>query len=316
MKEKGITKFILQLLVSGGLVLLLLLIIDVKEMFSLIRNINFIFFVCIIGLFSVDRMLMAYKWNLLLKVKGMNIPLKEVVKVYYMGTFMGLFLPTTVGIDVIRGYKLFRDGYQGSDVVSSIIIERFLGFIASAILALISSTLLLFVLDFDIAHIFYLSFGLFVGLILIFILSMKIHIFAKLDRVKSVFIQKLNKLYNSYRMYQSHKKILVIFLLLSLIEQLVPVFANYLASCALNLSIPLWIFFLVMPIVQLIARMPIPSFNSLGVIEGLMAYLFSILHLSTTHAVTIGLIGQIAILLATLPGIYFIFTTKTKVSRV
>jgi len=56
--------------------------------------------------------------------------------------------------------------------------------------------------------------------------------------------------------------------------------------------------------VQLISRIPI-SFEGLGVNEGLLVYFFSLLGLSKTGAFTIGLLGHIAIIIATLPALFF-----------
>ena len=121
---------------------------------------------------------------------------------------------------------------------------------------------------------------------------------------KNLLFSKFKKLYLSYAEYKNHKGLLSLFLALSILEQLAAVIGTYLACRALNLSIPFIYFLLIIPLVQLISRIPI-SFEGLGVNEGLLVYFFSLLGLSKTGAFTIGLLGHIAIIIATLPALFF-----------
>ena len=133
-------------------------------------------------------------------------------------------------------------------------------------------------------------------------------IFLKIDKnerlSKNILFSKLKKLYLSYAEYKNHRGLIFLFFILSVLEQFIPVIANYLACRALNLSIPFVYFLLIIPLVQLISRIPI-SFEGLGVNEGLLVYFFSLLGLSKTGAFTIGLLGHIAIIIATLPALFF-----------
>jgi uncharacterized membrane protein YbhN (UPF0104 family) len=66
-------------------------------MVVLLKNINVYYFIMLLVLVTIDRIFMAYKWLLLLRVKDKNISLPTVIRIYYIGTFIGFFLPTTVG---------------------------------------------------------------------------------------------------------------------------------------------------------------------------------------------------------------------------
>lgn len=309
-RRKRIFNFIIQLVVSIILITLLLRWVNIGDMISLFKNINIYYFILLLALVTLDRIFMAYKWHLLLKIKDTSISLVSAIRTYYIGTFIGSFLPTTVGGDIVRVLKLHSEKRKGTDVLSSVILERMLGFIASAVLAPIAA---LFLISF-----FKLNIGRFLGiagvLLFLFIILMLIPfneaIFRKIDKneklSRNFLFNKFRNLYLSYAKYKNNKNILILFLALSILEQLVPVIGNYLAGRALNLSIPFVYFLLIVPLVQLISRIPI-SFEGFGVNEGLLVYFFSLLGLSKTGAFTIGLLGHIAIIIATLPALFFYF---------
>ena len=251
---------------------------------------------------------MAYKWHMLLKVKDTSISFSSAVKSYYIGTFIGFFLPATVGGDIVRVLKLRSERKKGTDVLSSVILERMLGLIAAAILAPIAVLFLISFFELDI-WIFLLIAGVLLFLFIIFmLLPFNEFIFQKINKnqrlARSLLFNKFKKLYQSYAEYKNHRSLLVLFLILSILEQLIPVVANYLACRALNLSIPFIYFLLIIPLVQLISKIPI-SFEGFGINEGLLVYFFALLGLSGTGAFTIGLLGHISIMIAALPGLYF-----------
>ena len=300
--------FVVQILISIVLIILLLRWINIGDMLSLLKNVNLLYLALLLVLISFDRIFMAYKWHMLLKVKDTSIPLSSAIRSYYIGTFIGFFLPATVGGDIVRVLKLRSERKKGTDVLSSVILERMLGLIAAAILAPIAVLFLISFFELDI-WIFLLIAGV---LLFLFIILMLIpfneFIFQKINKnqrlARSLLFNKFKKLYQSYAEYKNHRSLLVLFLILSILEQLIPVVANYLACRALNLSIPFIYFLLIIPLVQLISKIPI-SFEGFGINEGLLVYFFALLGLSGTGAFTIGLLGHISIMIAALPGLYF-----------
>lgn len=261
---------------------------------------------------------MSYKWLLLLRVKNKNISIFTVIRVYYIGTLIGFFLPTTVGGDVVRVLKLQSEENKGSDVLSSVILERMLGFVASAILAAITALCMILIYKLHIWHFLIIAGAVLVLFILILVVSLNKRLINRIDKSKkssrNFLLDKLKKLYMSYSEYKDHKGLLLIFLALSILEQLIPVLANYLACLALNLKIPFIYFLLIIPLVQLISRIPV-SFEGIGINEGLMVYFFGLFALSKTGAFSIGLLGHVAIIIATLPALIFYFRDMKKTLR-
>jgi uncharacterized protein (TIRG00374 family) len=307
-KRKRIFNLIIQLVLSIVLIILLLRLINIPNMLSLLKNVNVYYFILLLALITFDRIFMAYKWHLLLKVRDMGISVFSAIRTYYIATFIGFFLPTTVGGDIIRVLKLRSKKGGRTDVLSSVIVERILGFIASAILVPIAALFLISLFKLNVWRFLGIAGILLFFFTILMFISFNERIIRKIDKSnklsKNFFLSKFKNLYLSYTKYKNHKGILALFLGLSILEQLIPVIGNYLACRALNLSIPFIYFLLIIPLVQLISRIPI-SFEGIGVNEGLLVYFFSLLGLSKTGAFTIGLLGHIAIIIATLPALFF-----------
>ncbi len=309
-RNKRIIIFVLQVTVSIVLIIFLLRLINVTDMLFLLKNINIYFFIILLALNTFDRFFMAYKWHLLLKVKDNSISFFSVIKTYYIGTLIGFFLPTTVGGDLVRVVVLRSEKKSGSDVLSSVILERMLGFIAGAILASVTAFFLISFFELNVWRFLGIAGIILLLFVIIIVVSFNKKIIDRIDRNERLsgnfLLSKLKKLYLSYAEYKNHKGVLALFLGLSILEQFVPVIGNYLASLALNLEIPFIYFLLIIPIVQLISKVPV-SFEGIGINEGLMVYFFGLLGLSKTGAFSIGMLGHFAVIVATLPGIYFYF---------
>lgn len=185
-----------------------------------------------------------------------------------------------------------------------------LGFIASAILASITTLLLIILFKLRIWRFLWIAIAVFLGFTIIIFISLNEFIIKKIEKSKRLsknfILVRFQKFYKSYSQYKNHKLVLAVFLILSIIEQFAPAIGNYLASLALNINVPFIYFLLIMPLIQLISRIPV-SFEGFGVSEGLLVYFFALFGFSKTGAFSIGLLGHIAIILAALPALFFYF---------
>ena len=83
-------------------------------------------------LVAVDRVLMAYRWLVLLRpFAGPDGPrFSAVVRIFLVSTFVGTFLPGTVGGDAVRAYALSQERVPGSAAVASVLMDRLLGMVS------------------------------------------------------------------------------------------------------------------------------------------------------------------------------------------
>jgi glycosyltransferase 2 family protein len=308
-------RIVLQILVSLGLLAFLFSRVDLTELKSRLGDLSLAWIAFIFVLYSADRLLMTYKWRLLLEAKGLHAPFWELAKLYYASTFIGMFLPVTVGADVIRGYKLFKDGHHGVDVATSIVVERLLGFLAAAIAAFVCCAVLVFGMGHDVLPVFWITAALLAAVGLGFVAPLNFPFFRRLAKHHDWILRKMEKLYGPYSAYRDHVPLLVVFTLLSVVAQMGPVIANWAAARALQIDIPFWVFLLVMPVTQLIAKLPI-SVSGFGVTQGMVALLLGRMNYSVTHAVIISLLADLTGTIAALPGMFFEIRTKREESGV
>ncbi len=299
--KKGL---IIKFIISFVLMSYLFWKVDLKEIKALLSNVNLRLFIFSIFVITADRIWMAYKWNILLKAKGLRTSILKVIKSYYEGTFFGFFLPISVGGEGVRLYSISKDLKDVKGILASMFIEKFIGFIGVSIfccfsliiLAERSKELSTFTSS------FILIFSLFV---IIFILSLWGNFFEIINRtlgsINIPFRKKIEDFYNSYIEYRNLKKSLFIFFILTLFEQLFPISVNYFISLSLNLEIPLINFFIFIPIIYLTARIPI-SVDAIGIQEGLYVLFFNMAGISSDDALMLGIIGRIATYLSVIPG--------------
>lgn len=83
----------------------------------------------------VDRALMAYRWVVLLRPIGERPPLGAVMRVFFVSTFLGTFLPASVGGDAVRAFGLSRLSVAPGPAVASVLMDRLLGVLSIVIVA-------------------------------------------------------------------------------------------------------------------------------------------------------------------------------------
>jgi uncharacterized protein (TIRG00374 family) len=86
----------------------------------------------------VDRVLMAHRWiALLCIVEGPRPPIGRLVEIFFTSTFLGTFLPASIGGDAVRAYSLSRDAVSGADAVASVFMDRMLGVASILLMSLV-----------------------------------------------------------------------------------------------------------------------------------------------------------------------------------
>jgi uncharacterized membrane protein YbhN (UPF0104 family) len=306
MTKSNLKSYLWKLLVSLLLILFLLRFVNQREMAELLKNIRWPFLIGYFVLNFFDRLIMAYKWKILLDAKAIPCSWKKLIVVYFKGTFWGNLFPTSLGGDAIRAYELSRNSNNGIDVVSSIIMERFLGFLSSAVMAIMVIPLLFFMVpDFPRILLWLLLIFLSAGVIFLILLmrgggppALKNWL------TKLPWAGKISQVTSSFVLYRKQPRALGRFFLWSFGEQLVPILTLYFLVLTLGLPVPFLYLIPIIPIAQFFARIPV-SLSGFGIQEGLFITLFSFFGISTTVAFTLGLASNLGNIFVGLPGAYF-----------
>ncbi len=94
------------------------------------------FGVCL-GLVVCDRALMAWRWLALLRAVETppRVPLHQIVRIFFVSTFVGTFLPGSIGGDAVRAISLSRLGAPTRLSVGSVAVDRLLGTVSVLLMA-------------------------------------------------------------------------------------------------------------------------------------------------------------------------------------
>ncbi len=90
-----------------------------------------------VALVLIDRVLMAWRWLALLRGVEANRPLQSpaLLRVFFVSTFVGTFLPGSVGGDAVRALSATRHGVTTANAVASVAVDRLLGTISVLLMA-------------------------------------------------------------------------------------------------------------------------------------------------------------------------------------
>lgn len=300
--------------VGTGLLTVLFATADFGRIAAVARQSAIGFLLLALLMALADRVIMAYKWNILLQAKHIHVPLQDAVGIYLISTFLGLFLPATVGGDAIRAVALAQRGYRTEDVLSSILVERIWGAASLLVMIVASIGLAYEVLDVSVlatAQGAVVALGLLcavlAGLILLMVSPRLSRIvLSVIDRLETYppirrFVGKCRGVYVSYRAYNASVAAVWRFFLFSLMENVFPVLVCYFTALALHVPIPFLYLVILVPIILLLGRLPI-SIDGAGIHEGLFVAFLTLVGVGRSDALLAGLVSHAIGIIAVLPG--------------
>jgi glycosyltransferase 2 family protein len=256
--------------------LLVIYVVDVRAVLQTLSRCDPLWALIALGVFTLDRVLMSFKWGLLLTIRGYRITLTQRLMVYCSSMMWGLALPSTVGADGIRVVLVRRFGVRVDDGLATILVERGLGFISALLMAVMSLLLLRLVVPDAAAYDYALLAGIASLLIAIIVLVLSFSSNA-VTSVLSVLPARLanssvarlvSRLHEAYRSLAFDRGRLMLFFALTVAEQLLMAVCYGLVAMALQLEFNSIFLLAAVPLAILISRLPI-SIDGLGVYEGI-----------------------------------------------
>ncbi|MEW5982041.1 MAG: lysylphosphatidylglycerol synthase transmembrane domain-containing protein [Acidobacteriota bacterium] len=230
-------------------------------------------------LMSVDRALMAGRWVMLLRpFRGAGAPpIVAVIRIFFVSTFVGTFLPS-VGGDAVRAYALARQGVAGPVALASVLMDRVLGVLSMVVMAtaglvvvrqLASSPAVLVALVGTVAG---------CGLAVAVVFSSRAEATAR--RVASLIpgpwapvLRGLGRLWTAMQTYSTRRVELLIVLAASLAVQTLRVLQAYLLGASLGVEQPLMVYFAFVPLILLVMQLPI-TVSGLGTSQAAFVWCF------------------------------------------
>lgn len=277
---------------------------DLSKFYEIFRTLDVTLYLASLVSYALLFIPLSYRWQLLLQVLGIRVPMTRLFTTYLVGVFFNNFLPTAIGGDLVRGMDLYRFTQKGKEAAVSVMAERFLGLAGLLVIAVtalgftyssLQDPLLVWLILITAFGFLIILWGL--STPTIFILTAR-----GLQRLKlQWFGQKLLKIPEAITLYKSSPRTLIFSAVLSTLIQALGVIIYYVLSLSLHLKIPLAYLFLFFPVISIVSMAPV-SLGGLGIREGMAVYLFQKVGVEPGHALGLSLAWFSIIFLTSLLG--------------
>ena len=262
----------------------------------------------------VDRALMAYRWMVLLCAlsPGTRPPFAAVLRIFFVSTFVGSFLPSLAG-DVYRAYSLSRLQVSGVESAASVIMDRALGVVSMVIVALVSLALavelsavpgVLWIVTLGAA-------GCAAAAAVLYSESIATRVQESAMWMGPRIGTLAGRLVEAVRRYTRHHAELTVVLLTSIAVQVVRVLQAYCLGVAIAIAAPVWAYFVFVPLIVLVMQVPI-SISGLGTSQLMFDVLFGRLGVSSPQAVALSILFVGLGVVGNLPGALLYLTGGIK----
>lgn len=312
MKSKKKLVFFFKLLISFLFVAYLIYFVDWSEVFIYLKKIKLVYVFSYLFFYILGIIISARKWQVLANFKDFSHRLKFYVEVYLIGAFINNFLPSFVGGD---SYRIFRLGEKEKRFKASsgtVIVDRISGLLASMVMSVFFS-----ILNFRVylQNRFLISLllgliGFLAGFILmIFLIKWKREFF----KTKLGFLPK--KVVEYFLDFASFEKMMVSFMSYAFLFNFLGVaVANFTLFQALGVELSFLNYLSVIFLISILSAFPI-SVSNIGVKEWGYATLFGFFGVPASAAVSVAIISRFLQMLVNFGAFPLYLKQKRKIER-
>jgi hypothetical protein len=234
---------------------------------------------------------------MLLKALEIRLPLKRVIISFAGGIFFSLFLPSTIGGDLMRSIDLATHTKRPKEIIATVFLDRLSGFAGLVILALLS--LLLgwhFIRDMGVLFSVMIITGILIAILFILFNNF---LYSKINSLlhnpnAGKIVELLKGLHEEIHYFRHHKRIIVNNLIVSILIQAIAPITFFTIALALGFKINIIYFFIFLPIIGAITLLPI-SIGGLGLREATAAFFFAKVGLASSSAIAMSLLNSLFI---------------------
>jgi hypothetical protein len=270
-KRRGRILNVLKVIVSLAGLAWVISKLDLGETWQELTQMNLLMFATAMSLYMAGVLVRAYRWGILVWSLGVQVSWWRLVELYFVGTFFSQVLPTGVGGDAIRMYELARDN-PAAAAINSVLVDRFLGLFTLFGMALIPLAVDYSLVSAPVRAVIITVFAVSLLLVVLVLQRTWMERWGRRLRLDRLFgrIKILRELYASVQCYS--KRALLKATGVSVVFNLMHIMIYYLLGLAVGITLPVWMYFLIVPIIS--ALLLIPAVGGLGVREGGTVALF------------------------------------------
>jgi uncharacterized protein (TIRG00374 family) len=243
----------------------------------------------------------AFKWYLLLRSRGVEVGFFRSWALYMIGIFFSLFLPTSMGGDLIRIHELGKITGKRAEAAASVFIERFSGMVILFLLTIVA----LF-MQRELLSVAWMTMSLLVavtasgGLIWVIVDERPYRFLTKLLSGRAALVDKilvkLDKLHGAVVEYRDDRSALFIALLNTFVFYFLAVLNVYVTALAFSTDVQFQDILVAVPLIMFIMNLPI-SIGGIGLMEFAFVFIFEISGYSGALALSTALLMRVKIFL-------------------
>ena len=301
---------LVRLLVAAALTWIALRHSDPRAIGAAIANLDLRLLGAAVLLVLVDRALMAYRWLVLLRAipSGTRPPFLMVLRLFFVSTFVGTFLPASIGVDAVRAYGLKQLQVPGTAAVASVLMDRLLGVLSILIMAIVG----LLMLDRGVGERFenpVIAVPLVIAAV-VSAIAVAVVFSARVAALASRAIAVVpaarprdiaRRLLDAITVYGTHHRDLANVLGGSIGVQILRIVQAYLLGRALGITVGAPMYFALIPIILLVMLLPI-TINGIGTSQAAFVWFFEPAGVAAPQAFTLSILFVALWIVGNLPG--------------
>ncbi|MCG8528633.1 MAG: flippase-like domain-containing protein [Opitutales bacterium] len=306
---------LIKLLVSALIVIWIVMTADWAQIVDVFSKIDPVFLSLAVGVFVINQYVIAIKLKSIIGIVDKKIHAFDILRANFVGSFLGLVFSSTIGVDIVRGYYLYRSGCSKDIVISSMLIDRMLGVVTVIVSGGVS---LFFIPQVGSMVWLRLSYVLFVIVIIAFLGTLNVKFLGFLrQQLKFLrfqwLITKAQEFMDAYLLFAKQRMKLILPMFLSIVVILMRILSIYFITVALGEVISIGYYFLIIPTVIIAAMLPF-AVAGIGIREGTLAALLMLFGMSENYAIAATLVSAIKItLIVIVAGVIFLMLTPKNV---
>ncbi len=259
----------------------------------------------------LEPVVLAAKWNLLLRKKQINIPIARLVRIVFTSNFLSLLVPVSVGADALRILMLKGEQQSGTHSAGSLVADRVLGIIALVGTAAVGTALTWSSLPDRRVLVSVAIVAALVLAMVVVLVSPLPGLFLRLVRrrlrdgsLPARIAGRVEEVHDSLVSFRSMPGTLAPVLLLNVVIQILRTVGIVFLFHAVGRPVPLIQALAFVPMIVMLSLLPI-SYFGLGVKEGGFLYFFGQAGVPGPDCLTVSFITYVLIFAAMLPGAAF-----------
>jgi uncharacterized protein (TIRG00374 family) len=293
------------LAVTGAATAYIVWKIDVGKTAQILAHARLGYFLAALGIMVVTVWPMAWRWQKLLRAKGIEDTLPWLTRAYFVAYTAGQVLPTSIGGDAARIYETARrHPGRGGPVAGSVLLERALG--GAATLALAAVGFALAIGRYDVGGYVWVELGFVVatGVLAFILFSRRVRrpLARTVPLLRRLRVDRpLRAVYEGIHSYRQDAELLIGVSLLTLCIQAVRVLAIWLAGKAVGVDLSPRPYYVMGPLLFLVMLVPF-TINGLAVREAFFVSFLGKLHVGADAAFATGFLFFVVTIALSLPG--------------